>query len=264
MKLLTETITLKNGVEMPIIGYGTWQIFEGKKAIKTFQNALDIGYRHIDTAQMYENESSVGKAIKASPYHHSDIFVTSKLLPGTNTYQGTINAYEDSLKKLEVDVIDLYLIHAPLPWDDNANIQVWKALENLYLNKRVRAIGVSNFSVQDLKKLIAKTSITPHVNQIRYHVGFDQADTIAFCKEKDIVVEAYSPLGKGSILELPQLVKIAKKYNTTPAQLAIRFCLDMGTIPLPKSQNVHRMKENADLDFKIMKDDLEALSKIRA
>lgn len=263
MHLLQQSWTLKNGVEIPMIGYGTWQIFDGKKAVKTIQNALDIGYKHIDTAQMYENEISVGKAIKASPYNDSDIFITSKLLPGTNTYQGTIEAYHESLKKLNVKIIDLYLIHAPLPWDDDANVQIWKALENLYLEKRVRAIGVSNFSKRDLQKLMAKTSITPHVNQIRFHVGVDQSETIAFCNEKDIVVEAYSPLGKGGILDHPKVVKTAKKYNVTPAQLVLRFCLEKGTLPLPKSQNIHRMKENADLDFKLRDDDVAILSTIR-
>ncbi len=262
MNILNETITLKNGVEMPIIGYGTWQIFDGKKAIRTIQNALDIGYKHIDTAQMYENEKSVGKAIKTSHYNHADIFITSKVLPGTNTYEGTIQAFNESMKRLDIDVMDLFLIHAPLSWDDEANVEVWRALEHLYSNKRVRAIGVSNFSAKDLEKLISKTSITPHVNQIRFHIGHFPKETLAYCQENDIVVEAYSPFGKGSILDHDTVVSMAKKYACTPAQLAMRFCLDKGTVPLPKSANVHRMKENVALDFTLSQEDLNKLEQL--
>ncbi len=265
MKYLHETFTLRNGVKIPKIGYGTWQMFDGEKTVELLKKALESGYRHIDTAALYENEASVGKAIRESKIPRKDLFITSKLQSNIKSYDGTLKAFDETMEKLGLDVLDLYLVHAPAPWGessrhyDDENLDVWKALEKVYHDGRVRAIGVSNFAVRDLKNLMMHSDIIPQVNQIPFYIGKNQDELMAYCKEHNILIEAYSPFGVGRILDHPLIINTAKKYNVSPAQLAVRYCLMHDTLPLPKTKTPKRMIENADVDFTIEIDDMKQL-----
>jgi len=260
--------TLYNSVKIPKVGYGTWQIFNGEASVEIFKEAIKAGYRHFDTATLYENEKSLGRAINASNLPRESFFVTSKVLSKVKTYEGTIEAFEQSLKDLNFDYLDLYLIHAPTPmFDKNGNynqenIEVWKALESLYKDGRVRAIGVSNFSVNDLKSIMKYTEIKPMVNQIRYFAGYTQDDIVAFCQKNDILIQAYSPLGVGKLLENSVVKDIASKYQVSAAQIAIKFCLENNVLPLPKTKTPSRMKENLKVDFKLSQEDINRLNNL--
>ncbi len=268
MKLLTETYTMVHGVEIPKIGFGTWQIKPGDDAYQSVLTALKVGYRHIDTAQNYGNEADVGKAIKASGLDRDDVFITSKLESFIKSYDETLKAFEGTLARLGVDYLDLYLIHAPWPWDkigmncDEGNVAAFKAMEKLYKDGKIRAIGVSNFSVRDLQNIIDHCEVVPHVNQIAYFIGLDNEAVHDFCDEHNILVESYSPLAIGQALDHPVIKDMAKKYKRTPAQICIRYLLELGTVPLPKSTHEHRMKENADVDFTISEADMTILKGI--
>lgn len=268
MSLLNEYFKLNNGVRIPKIGYGTWQIFDGPDAVEIFETAIKKGYRHLDTAALYDNEESVGKAIEKSDVDREDIFITSKVLSSIKTYEGTLEAFETTMEKLGFDYLDLYLIHGPTPMHDREgnydkeNIEVWRALEKLYKEGRIRAIGISNFRVHDMKNLMEHAEIRPMVNQIRFFVGNTQDDIVDYCKKHDILVEAYSPLGVGRLLDKPVLTEIGKTHNVTPAQVALRYCLQKGTLPLPKTKTPSRMDENARLEFTLTDDEMKRLDDI--
>jgi len=265
--VIKDTLTLRNGVVIPLLGFGTWQIKDGEEAYASTLAALAAGYRHIDTAAAYRNETSIGRAIKDSGIPRKQLFITTKLESHLKNYEQTFVEFEQSRKRLGVDYIDLYLIHAPWPWSEwqtnpdysQGNIAAWKAMEKLYQEKKVRSIGVSNFEISHLEKLFQGIDLLPHVNQIALWIGRPQKALRAFCSEKEIAIEAYSPLATGRIFKLDLLHTLAKKYKKTPAQIAIRFTVDLGTITLPKSTNPSRIIENGELDFKLERDDLLAL-----
>jgi len=269
MKTLNQFYTLSNGVKLPKIGFGTWQVANGDEAYQSVLLALKNGYRHIDTAEGYGNEESVAKAILDSKIPRSEIFVTSKLESHIKTYEGALAAFEKTMSLLKFDYLDLFLIHAPWPWSEmgkdckEGNIQAWKAMEKLYKDGRIRAIGVSNFSPDDIENLLNHCEITPHVNQIGYFIGIDQKATIDYCEKKNIFIEAYSPLGIGYLLSNPDIIKVAEKYNVSPAQICIRYCLQKGTAPLPKSTHEKRIIENTQVDFEIKKVDMDFLDTIK-
>lgn len=263
-----EFFPLNNGVKIPAIGFGTWQVADGEEGYFACLNALKSGYRHIDTAFAYGNESSVGRALKDSGLSRQDVFLTTKLPADIKTYDGAKKHFEASLKNLDTDYIDLYLIHAPWPWSDvgsdhtEGNIAVWCAMIDLYNEKKVRAIGVSNFHVKDIRALIEATGFVPAVNQIRYFIGNTQDEITKYCQANGILVEAYSPLATGALVEHGEFVGMARKYKVSIPQLCIRFCIENGTLPLPKSVNEARIKANLDVDFKILKEDMDYLNSL--
>ena len=265
--VIKDTLTLRNGVVIPLLGFGTWQIKDGEEAYASTLAALAAGYRHIDTAAAYRNETSIGRAIKDSGIPRKKLFITTKLESHLKNYEQTFVEFEQSRQRLGLDYIDLYLIHAPWPWSEwqtnpdysQGNIAAWKAMEKLYQEKKVRSIGVSNFDISHLEKLFQGIDLLPHVNQIALWIGRPQKAVRAFCSEKEIAIEAYSPLATGRIFKLDLLHTLAKKYKKTPAQIAIRFTVELGAITLPKSTNPSRIIENGELDFKLERDDMLAL-----
>ncbi|MBI5159825.1 MAG: aldo/keto reductase [Micrococcales bacterium] len=263
--VLTDTFTLANGVRIPKVGFGTWQIPDGSEAYDSVRTALDAGYRHLDTAAAYGNESSVGRAVRDSGVDRGDVFITTKLKAEIKDADGARSAFEQSTRDLDLGVIDLYLIHAPWPWQDmgsdhrQGNIAVWRVFEELLAAERVRSIGVSNFEVADLESLTGATEVVPHANQIRWFIGNTQPETTAFCSGRGILVEGYSPLATGKLLDDDRLTSLAEKYGVTPAQLSIRYLLEHDVLPLPKSVTPERIRSNAQLDFDLDPDDVAAL-----
>jgi diketogulonate reductase-like aldo/keto reductase len=253
-------IILNNGVEMPQLGYGVWQVpdDEAERAVAT---ALQAGYRSIDTAAIYGNEEGTGKAIAASGVPREEIFVTTKVWNSDHGYDATLRAFDTSLAKLGLDYVDLYLIHWPLPSRD-AYVDTYKAFEKLYADKRVRAIGVSNFLPEHLRRLTEETSVIPAVNQIELHPHLQQRKSREVHGELGIATEAWSPLGQGKgLLEVPAIVAIARKHDRTPAQVVLRWHLQLGNIVIPKSVTPSRIKENiAVFDFSLDDEDLAAIS----
>lgn len=265
MPALTDTFTLSNGVTIPRIGFGTWQIEDGPDAYGAVTEALRAGYRHIDTARGYGNEASVGRALRDSGLSRDEVFITTKLPAEVKDYEGAKASFETTMSELGLDHVDLYLIHAPWPWSDmhsdhrEGNIAAWKAMEEIHASGRARAIGVSNFDVADLESLIAATDVVPHANQIRWFVGNTQDETTAFCKANGILVEGYSPLATGGLLDNSDIEEIAGKYGVSVAQLCIRYLLEKDVLPLPKSTTPSRIAENAQVDFTISSEDLAHL-----
>lgn len=262
---------LSNGIQIPAIGFGTWQIPDGEQAYRSVLTALDVGYRHIDTALSYGNERSVGRAIRDSGLRREDIFITTKLPAEIKGYQETLDAFNRSLDNLGVDYIDLYLIHAPKPWNVEGdgmeympqNIETWKAFEELYKKGKIRAIGVSNFRPPHLDVLLKEVEIVPMVNQILLHPNHIPKDNIKYCRDRNILVEAYSPLATGKIFDTPRLTTIAEKYNKTVAQLCIRWSYQNGFLPLPKSVTPARIKENFNIfDFTITDEDMQQIGQV--
>ena len=260
--------TLYNGVKIPKIGFGMWQIKDGDEAYNSTIFALKAGYRHIDTAYVYGNEKSCGKAIKDFGIGRKELFITSKLPSDIKTYDGTIEYFNKTIENLGVEYLDLYLIHAPWPWSEigkdckEGNIEAWKAMIDLYNAKKIRSIGVSNFSVDDIENIVKATGFKPMVNQIRYFVGNTQDKVTNYCKANDILVEAYSPLATGEILNNEILKKMAEKYNVTVAKLCLNYCLKKGTLPLPKSTHEDRIIANLDIEFEMSTDDIDALDSL--
>ena len=263
-----EFYTLYNGVTIPKIGFGTWQVAEGEEAYNSVTYALKVGYRHIDTAHAYGNEASVGRAIADSGIDRKDIFVTTKLPSHIKDYQGTMQHFNQSLTSLGLEYIDLYLIHAPWPWSDigtdctQGNIQAWKAMIELYNAGKIRSIGVSNFHPADMQALIDATGVVPMVNQIRYFIGNTQPAIVDYCNQHNILIQAYSPLATGEIVNNEQLQPLAQKYGVTVAKICLRYCLQKGTLPLPKSTNEGRIAQNLELDSTIDQDDMTFLDNI--
>ncbi len=266
MNGLTETVLLRNGYAMPCVGFGTWKTpDEGVGAAVT--EALKQGYRHIDTAAMYQNERGIGEVLQRAEIPRDNLFITSKVWNTERGYDKAMRAFEETLARLQVSYLDLYLIHWPAVaaqydnWEE-LNRSTWKALTTLYQEKRIRAIGVSNFQPHHLRALMDTEQI-PMVNQIEYHPGYRQDATVSFCREHNILIEAWSPLGRGRLLDYPLLVEMAAKYGKTVAQICLRWCLQNGTVPLPKSVTPSRIAENAALfDFTLSDEDMAAIDAI--
>ncbi|MEP5256178.1 MAG: aldo/keto reductase [Winogradskyella arenosi] len=263
---MTNNFTLHNGISIPSIGFGTWKTPDGETAIQSIKKAVDTGYRHIDAAAIYDNEVGVGDGIKASGIDRKDLFVTSKLWNSERGYDSTIKAFEKTLKDLQLDYLDLYLIHWPAAAHqfDNwkaLNAETWKAMEKLYKDGKIKAIGLSNFMPHHLEALLEEATIKPMVNQIEYHPGFMQEECVNFCKTNDIQVEGWSPLGRGEVLDHPLLKEIAEAHNKSEAQICIRWALQNGVVPLPKSVTPHRIKANFEVfDFEISDSEMKAIN----
>ena len=263
MKEITDlqgSFELHNGVQMPYFGLGVYQSEDGSEVINAVKAALDHGYRHIDTAAIYHNEEGVGTGIRESSISREDVFLTSKVWNTDQGYDSTLKAFEASLERLGTDYLDLYLIHWP---KGDLSKETWKALEKLYKEERVRAIGVSNFLQKHLHDLLSSDQIVPMVNQIEFHPYLVQQDLIDFCASKGIQYEAWSPLMQGHIFELDMMKDLASKYNKTIAQIVLRWDLQKGVITIPKSSKPERIKANADLfDFELSQEDVQLLDNL--
>jgi 2,5-diketo-D-gluconate reductase A len=254
------TITLNNGVEIPQLGFGVFQIppEETAEAVRT---ALDVGYRHIDTAEMYGNEKEVGQAIRESGVPREEVFVTSKLNNSFHRRDDALRAFDTTMEALGLEQLDLFLVHWPLPTIDVDYVETWKAMEEVYEGGRCRSIGVSNFNPHHLRRLFAETEVRPAVDQIEVHPYLAQDDVRAFCKEHEIEVEAWSPIAQGKVLGDPTITRIAERYGKTPAQVVLRWHVQRGDIVFPKSVNRARMEENFALfDFAIDEEDMVDLT----
>jgi diketogulonate reductase-like aldo/keto reductase len=264
--ILEETFTLSNGVEIPKLGIGTWRIPDGEAA-RVVRDAIDIGYRHVDTAQAYANERGVGEGLRASGVPRDQVFVTTKLAAECKSYAQAKQLIDGSLKVLGLDHVDLMLIHSPQPWAEfregkhffEGNVEAWRALEEAYGAGKLRVIGVSNFERVDLDNLLDNGSVKPMVNQVLAHVGNTPLDLIDYTRSKDILVEAYSPVAHGALLNNADVGAAAVKYRVSVAQLCIRYCLQLGLLPLPKTTNSVHMRTNAAVDFVISDVDIETL-----
>ena len=268
--MFNQTIKLSNGVIVPQMALGTWLIDDDKVA-KAVKEAIQLGYRHIDTAQAYGNERGVGEGIRLSGISREEIFVTSKVAAEHKTYQEAMNGINETLKKMELDYIDMMIIHSPQPWKKvnqctdryiEGNRQAWKALEDAYKAGKIRAIGISNFLKEDVDNLLEACEIKPMVNQVLCHISNTPLDLIEYCQSKGIVMEAYSPVAHGEALKNDKIKQMAEKYNVSIAQLCIRYDIQLGMIVLPKTANPEHMKENADVDFEISNEDMETLKNI--
>lgn len=264
--ILQETFTLSNGVTIPKLGLGTWFV-DNDKVAQAVRDAVEIGYRHIDTAEAYENERGVGDGVRSCSVPRDDIFVTTKLRAEHKTYAASQAAIDGSLRDLGLDHIDLMIIHSPQPWADfkagehffEGNLEAWRALEEAYKAGKLRAIGVSNFDPVDVDNLIKNGSVKPMVNQVLAHVSNTPFNVIEHGKANGVLIEAYSPVAHGAILHDPNIAAMAARYDVSVAQLCIRYCLELGMLPLPKTANPAHLRENASVDFEIAAEDLEAL-----
>lgn len=268
MKSLSDGYKLYNGIEIPCIGFGTYQIPDGEETIRSVKKALVTGYRHIDTAQSYGNEKSVGIAVKESNIPRKDIFITTKLANTEHGYKKTKAAFEITMEKLDMVYLDLFLIHWPNPikfrdrWQE-ANAETWKAFEELYNEGRIRAIGISNFQIRHIDELMKTAKVKSMVNQIRLCPGDTKVELVEYCKKLNIQLEAYSPLGAGKVFDVPEMIELAKKYGKTIAQISSRWSLQKGFLPLPKSVTSSRIIKNADVfDFELSKQDEELISSL--
>jgi diketogulonate reductase-like aldo/keto reductase len=239
------SLTLNNGVQIPQVGLGVFQVPDVETQ-ENVRSALEVGYRHVDTAAAYYNEAGVGAALAESALDRGDCFVTTKLRNGDQGHDSALAAFEDSRRALGLDVVDLYLIHWPSPAQDKY-VETWKAFEKLLADGRVRSIGVSNFLVEHLDRLVEETDVVPAVNQIEVHPTFQQREVQERCRELGIVVEAYSPLGQGGDLEDPVIVEIAEQLGVTPAQVVLRWHVQQGRVVIPKSMSPERQATNIDL-----------------
>ena len=267
---MNEFFELSNGLKIPKVGLGTWLI-DNDKVEEVVECALEAWYRHIDTAQAYGNEEGVGKAIRKSNIARQDLFITSKIAAEAKTYQEAYDSINETLNKMGLDYLDLMIIHSPQPWqefrDDNRyfkeNKEVWKALETAYQEGKVKAIGVSNFLKDDLENILTSCQIKPMVNQILTHISNTKTELIKFCKENDILVEAYSPIAHGAILKNENIIAMANKYNVSVARLCIRYIIQLGLVALPKASSKEHLIDNLKVDFEISEEDMEVLKAIK-
>ena len=257
------SLRMNNGLEIPQVGFGVFLVppEETKQAVA---EALKAGYRLIDTAQGYRNEEGVGAAIAESDVPRDELFITTKLTNSEHGYDKTLSAFEESMKKLGIDALDLFLIHWPLPMFDEY-VETWRAFEKLLADGRVRSIGVSNFEIPHLQRLFAETDVTPAVNQVELHPQFPQEELRAFHDERGILTESWGPLGQGKgVLENPEIVEVAQRKGRTPAQVVLRWHVQLGCVVIPKSVRPDRMRENIELfDFELDDRDMAEISKVR-
>lgn len=257
-----EYTVLSNGVKMPNLAFGTFKVNEGDD-VQIILDAIEAGYRHFDTAAFYNTEEALGKAIKKSGIPREEFFVTTKVWKTCMGYEGAEKSFEESLEKLDMDYVDLLLIHWPRPDAESdwkkLDIETWKAFEEIYKEERAKAIGVSNFLNHHMQNILDNCEVVPMVNQIEFHPGYIQKDVVDFDKEHGIVVEAWSPLGRERVFKDKLLNKLAEKYGKSVAQICLAFALQMDVVPLPKSSSVERMKQNMDIDFELEKEDFEKI-----
>jgi diketogulonate reductase-like aldo/keto reductase len=264
--ILDETYPLSNGVDIPRLGLGTWFI-RNKDVTGAVRSAVDLGYRHVDTAQAYRNERGVGEAVRTSGVARDELFVTSKLSAGAKSYRRAVKGIDGSLRTTGLDHLDMIIIHSPQPWSafrgDNRyleeNREVWRALEEAYRAGKVRAIGVSNFDRTDLDNILGSCTVRPMVNQVLAHIGNTPDDLIEYCQGQDVLVEAYSPIAHGALLRNAEVARVAERYGVSVPQLSIRYDLLRGLLPLPKTANPDHLRRNADVDFVISDDDMDLL-----
>lgn len=266
---LNETYTLSNGLAIPKVGLGTWLIPDNEVATAV-KCAIEMGYRHIDTAQAYGNERGVGEGIRSCGVPRDQLFITTKVAAELKTYGEAAASIDESLRKLDCGPADLVIIHCPQPWAEfrgekryfQENKAVWKALEDAYLAGKVKSIGVSNFLIDDLENILEDCRIRPMVNQILLHIGETPSSLVAFCQQHDILVEAYSPIAHGAALKNEDLARMAAKYGVTIPQLCIQYTLQLGTVSLPKSSNPAHIRSNVEADFTLSAEDMVALENI--
>lgn len=257
---IASATTLNNGVKMPWLGLGVFQSKEGEEVKNAVKTALENGYRSIDTAAIYQNERGVGAAIAESEVAREDIFLTSKVWNSEQGYKTTLAAFEESLEKLQTDYLDLYLIHWP---KSDLSLETWKALEELYAKGKIKAIGVSNFLVHHLENLLPHCKVVPAVNQVEFHPELIQPDLLKFCKEKGIQLEAWSPIMKGRVNDLPVLQALAVKYGKSPVQITLRWDIQKGVVTIPKSVTAERIISNADIfDFELSAEDMAKIDRL--
>jgi diketogulonate reductase-like aldo/keto reductase len=265
MNARTDTYALTSGTWIPKLGFGTWLLAEGDECYNAVAAALEIGYRHIDTARAYHNEASVGRAVRDSGIPREEIYVTSKVPAEAKSYGTAVGQFEMTMREIGLDYLDLLLIHAPWPWDQmgkdcrEENKEVWRAMEGFLESGRVKAIGVSNFTRADLESLLPACTTIPAVDQIQWYIGYDVSDTVAACAEHGIVVEAYSPFAHGRIVNHPDIVDMGRRYDVSAPQLSIRYLLQKGAVPLPKATSADHIKANAQVDFEISDADMAIL-----
>lgn len=257
---IRDSATLYNGVPMPWLGLGTFKSAMGGDVEQAVRWALELGYRHIDTATIYGNEAGIGQAIRQSGVPRQDLFITTKLWNSDQGFDATLRAYDASLKRLGLDYIDLYLVHWPV---QGKFPDTWKALEKLYADKRVRAIGVSNFLVHHLKELLATAQVVPMVNQVEFHPFLLQPALLEYCRQQKIVVEAWGPLFRGDVGKMAEFQNLATKYGKSVPQLLLRWDLQHGVVTIPKSTKRERIQANAELfDFEISPEDMAAIDRL--
>lgn len=264
-----EIYTLSNGVAIPKLGLGTWFI-DDDQAAKAVCDAVQIGYRHFDTAQAYANERGVGEGVRNCGVSREELFVTTKLAAEVKTYQEAVAAIDGSLKTMGLDYLDMMLIHSPQPWAEfrevdryvEGNRAAWRALEDAYKAGKLRAIGISNFEQQDIDSLLAECTVAPMVNQLLVHVSNTPIELIDYTQRKGMLVEAYSPVAHGEMLKNPAVKEMAEAYGVSIPQLCIRYTLQLGTLPLPKTANPDHMRDNAKVDFVISDADMETLKRM--
>ena len=265
--MYNKLMSLSNGVKIPQMALGTWFI-DDDKAAEAVRNAVEIGYRHFDTAQAYGNERGVGEGIRTAGVPREELFVTSKVAAEHKDYASASDSIDESLEKMGLDYIDMMIIHSPQPWKDvnqsdnryfNENREVWRALQDAYKSGKVRAIGISNFQKEDIDNVYDWAEIKPMVNQVLCHISNTPLELIDYCQKKGIEIEAYSPVAHGEILKNDKIAAMAEKYHVTVPQLCIRYDIQLGAIVLPKTANPDHMRINADVDFEISNDDMAEL-----
>lgn len=268
--ILQEKYTLSNGVEIPKLGLGTWFI-KNEAVVQAVKDAAKIGYRLIDTAQAYGNEDGVGEGVRNCGIDREEMFVTTKLAAEVKSYKEAVESIDASVKRLNLDYIDLMIIHSPRPWAKfrekesffEGNREAWRALEGAYKAGKLRAIGISNFEKADIDNILNSCSVKPMVNQILVHISNTPKELIEYSKKTGMLVEAYSPFGHGELFKNQETAAIAKSYKVSVSQLAIRYCLELGLLPLPKASNPEHMKTNAEVDFVISEKDMELLKNMK-
>jgi len=268
--ILKENYTLSNGVEIPKLGLGTWFI-DDNTIVQAVKDAIELGYRHIDTAQAYQNERGVGEGIRTCSVKREDLFVTTKLAAEVKSYDEAVASIDNSLKTMGLEYIDMMIIHSPRPWMEyheseayfEGNREAWRALEDAYKAGKLKAIGLSNFEKADLDNILENCTVKPMVNQILTHISNTPEELIQYCQEKNILVEAYSPVAHGELMKNDEVKNMAEKYNVSIPQLGIRYVLQLELLPLPKTANPSHMKNNADVDFVISEEDMEILKNMK-